>query len=299
MPRLQPATAIAAGMIGLLAPGLASAHFILTTPTNWMTQVPGPGGGSPQKTGPCGNEVVAGQMPTGIISPVRAGQQVSVTVDATVAHPGWWRVALVEGRSSSQTLTSLPDPVPQAGTNCTPAIMANPVWSPTQHILADGLGLPANAPAMGVQQSGTPTFQVTIPQNATCTDASPCSLQVIMVMTDHPVNNCYYHHCADISFQTGNADGGATGTGGATGAGGSGTGSGGSATSGGGGQAGMGGSAAMGSAGNSGTGGGAAGSGSGGSSGGGCSIATGKMEWATGALTLLALAAFTRRRARK
>jgi hypothetical protein len=74
--------------------------------------------------------------------------------------------------------------------------MSNPVWSPTQPILADGL--PAGSTA-STQQSGTQTFQVTIPKSATCTSARPCTLQVIMVMTDHPANDCYYHHCADIS----------------------------------------------------------------------------------------------------
>jgi len=215
MPRLAMPAALAAATIGLLTPALAHAHFILTAPTNWMTQVQGPGGGAPQKTGPCGNETGTGQTPTGAVTSVQRGQTVSVTVESTVAHIGWWRVALKEGASSTQTQTSLPDP---QATTCTPPIMANPVWSPTQPVLADGLGLPAGA-TQGVNQTGTQTYQVTIPQSANCTTASPCALQVIMVMNDHqvPANNCYYHHCADIAI--GDAT---TGTGGATGTGGSG-----------------------------------------------------------------------------
>jgi hypothetical protein len=58
--------------------------------------------------------------------------------------------------------------------------------------------LPAGSVA-STNQSGSKTFQVTIPQNASCTTARPCTLQVIMVMTDHPANDCYYHHCADIT----------------------------------------------------------------------------------------------------
>jgi MYXO-CTERM domain-containing protein len=140
-----------------------------------------------------------------MVTAVMPGQTLSVSVTSTIAHPGWWRIALHEGASSTQTLTTLPDPVPMAGTNCTPAIMMNPVWSPTQPVLADGL--PAGS-TVDTVQSGSKTFQVTIPQNANCSTAKPCSLQVIMVMTDHPPNNCYYHHCADITTSGGAADAG-------------------------------------------------------------------------------------------
>jgi MYXO-CTERM domain-containing protein len=58
--------------------------------------------------------------------------------------------------------------------------------------------LPAGSTA-STQQTGTQTFQITIPASAVCTSAQPCTLQVIMVMTDHPASDCYYHHCADIS----------------------------------------------------------------------------------------------------
>jgi MYXO-CTERM domain-containing protein len=187
---------------------------------------------------------------------VMPGQTLSVSVTSTIAHPGWWRIALHEGASSTQTLTTLPDPVPMAGTNCTPAIMMNPVWSPTQPVLADGL--PAGS-GVNTVQSGSKTFQVTIPQNANCTTAKPCSLQVIMVMTDHPPNNCYYHHCADISSQAISTDGGmptdagkdvSIGSGGSGGAGGASTGGGGSGN-----NAGTGGSTGAGGSSESGTGG--------------------------------------------
>jgi hypothetical protein len=200
-PSLQarPLIAILAGAaITILTSARAEAHFKLTAPACWMSQ---DGVGGPQKNGPCaavpntGLGDIAG-TPTGMVTGVLPGQTLSVSVTATIGHPGWYRIALVEGPSSTQTLTSLPDPRAQAGTNCTPAIMANPVWSPTQPILADGLP-PGSTPT--TQQSGSKTFQVTIPQNAKCTTASACTLQVIMVMTDHPADDCYYHHCADIT----------------------------------------------------------------------------------------------------
>jgi hypothetical protein len=208
MPRLNVTAALAAGTLGMLAPVAAHAHFILSAPMNWMTTT---SDGTPQKMAPCGNETQAGTMKTNAVTNVQAGQKVMVTVNATIAHMGWWRIALHEGAASTQTTTTLPDP---PGTTCTPTIMTNPVWSATQPILYDGLGLPAGN-TTGVNQSGTQNYQVTIPAGASCTTAAPCTLQVIMVMTDHTYPSCYYHHCADITV-------GGAGTTGAGGAGGSG-----------------------------------------------------------------------------
>ncbi len=188
----------AASAIGILAPSTAEAHFKLTAPPSWLSQ---DSVGGPQKNGPCAAVPNTGLgdstgTPTKVVTVLQSGQMVPVSVAVTVGHPGWFRIALVEGPSSSQTLSTLADPQAQAGTNCTPAILKNPVWSPTQPILADGL--PAGSTAT-TQQTGNQTFQVTIPTTATCTSTKPCTLQVIMVMTDHPSNDCYYHHCADIS----------------------------------------------------------------------------------------------------
>lgn len=185
--------------ITMLISAEAEAHFKINMPMSWMSQDTV---GGPQKTGPCA--AVANTSlgdspgtPTNMVTVFQSGQTIPISVTATIAHPGWWRVALVEGASATQTLTTLPDPQAQKGTNCTPAIMANPVWSPTQPIIADGL--PAGSVA-ATQQKGTLTLQVKLPENATCTNASPCTLQVIMVMTDHPAADCYYHHCANIAF---------------------------------------------------------------------------------------------------
>ncbi len=179
-------------------PSTAHAHFKIDSPASWMSQ---DSVGGPQKNGPCAaqpNTALGDSAgtPTKTVTVLQSGQTVPVSITVTVTHPGWFRIALVEGASSTHTLSSLPDPQAQAGTNCTPAIMKDPVWSPTQPVIADGL--PAGSTAT-TQQSGNQTFQVTIPKSATCTSAQPCTLQVIMVMTDHPANDCYYHHCADIS----------------------------------------------------------------------------------------------------
>jgi MYXO-CTERM domain-containing protein len=190
---------LAFGAVGVLVPSPADAHFKIDAPPSWMSQDTV---GGPQKTGPCGAVPNTGLgdtagTPTNTVSVVQSGQPISVSVTVTVPHPGWFRFALAEGASSTQTLATIADPQAQTGTNCTPAILANPIWSPTQPIIADGL--PAGSTA-GTVQSGNQTFSVTIPESASCTGAQPCTLQVIMVMTDHPAGDCYYHHCADISI---------------------------------------------------------------------------------------------------
>jgi hypothetical protein len=199
-------------VLGLLTPTAAHAHFKLNAPASWMSQ---DSVGGPQKTGPCAavaNTALGDSpgTPTNAVTALPSGQTVSVSVTATVAHPGWYRIALAEGASATQTLSTLADPRAQMGTNCTPAIMSNPVWSSTQPVIADGL--PAGSTA-STQQAGNQTFQVTIPKGVSCPSTQPCSLQVIMVMTDHPASDCYYHHCADISIEsTTDAGGGAVGT---------------------------------------------------------------------------------------
>jgi len=205
------ALGLAVGAIGILTSSPAEAHFKLTAPASWLSQ---DSVGGPQKNGPCAaspNTALGDPVgtPTKVVTALQSSQTVPVSVAVTVGHPGWFRIALVEGPSSSQTLSTLADPQAQAGTNCTPAIMKNPVWSPTQPVIADGL--PAGSTA-STQQSGTQTFQVTLPKGVSCTSTQPCSLQVIMVMTDHPASDCYYHHCADISIgSTTDAGGGAVG----------------------------------------------------------------------------------------
>jgi hypothetical protein len=205
---LSAASGLAAGGLVVFSSARASAHFVLDAPACWMSQDPT---GYPQKEGPCAATLSPNLEPastpldpTGAVTAFRTGQTVTVTVTATIPHPGWYRVSLVSGKSASQTLTTLPDP-PQTVSTCTPTILTNPVWSPTQPVIADDLLGGAAAP-MDKPQS----FAVQLPANATCTAANPCTLQVIMVMTDHPANDCYYHHCADITIGAG-ADSGASG----------------------------------------------------------------------------------------
>jgi hypothetical protein len=172
------ALALGTGAAALVVPATANAHFMLKAPACWESQ---DAVGGPQKNGPCAatpNTSLGDTpgTPSGIVTAFQSGESITVQVNVTVAHPGWFRIALVQGSSASQTLQSLPDPKAQAGTNCTPVIMSNPVWSPTQPILADGLPAGSNANTM---QRGMQSFQVTLPPNAVCTSANPCALQVI------------------------------------------------------------------------------------------------------------------------
>jgi len=290
MSRLKLAVAFSVASLSLSAPRLAEAHYKLVAPTNWWTQA---SDGSPQKTIPCGNvnesAISAGTTATGIVNVYQSGQPVTVTVTATVQHPGWWRISLREGAASTQTATSFPDPpelgAPNSALQCTPPFINNPVWSPTQPVIADKLGIPAATPTSTTTvQSGTQTYQVMIPAAAHCSMAAPCTLQVLMIMTDHTFPTCNYHHCADMALAgsatgtggaTGTTDAGthdaSAGTGGKTGAGGSTTtGAGGSTTTGSGGSTmtGAGGSTTAGSGGTTGGGSGGATAGEGGSSGG-------------------------------
>jgi hypothetical protein len=181
--------AIVAGVV-TLGPATARAHFSLDTPACFMTQ---DATGFPQKGAPCGPPDSPAGTLTMKVTAYTPGQTIMVHVTPTIPHPGWYRIALVTGKSSSQTATSLPNP---PGTTCNPPKVTNPVWSPTQPVIAD------NLPSLSTPQ----TFSVKLPDGVTCTTAQPCTLQVVMVMTDHTYPSCYYHHCADITI--GGGDGG-------------------------------------------------------------------------------------------
>ena len=173
--RLNRAATISVGSLSLLlAPALAEAHFQLVAPTNWWTQdLSAASQGGPQKTPPCGSPSEVATTATGVVNVYQSGQPVTITVRSTIAHPGWWRISLREGAASTQTATSFPDPpemgAPNSALQCTPAFIDNPVWSATQPVIADKLGIPANNPTSTTTvQSGTQNYQVMIPAAAHC-----------------------------------------------------------------------------------------------------------------------------------
>ena len=180
-------SALAVLAVGLLAQGSARAHFVLQAPANWADQ---DGTGSPQKSAPCGQaDPGVTANPTGTVTAFAPGDSVTVTINETVTHPGHYRVAL-----STTGQNGLPaDPtVTAVGTDqCGMAATQNP---PVFPVLADGMLDHTSA------FSGPQSFTVTLPTDVTCT--SNCVLQVIEFMSNHGAP-CFYHHCADVTIQSG------------------------------------------------------------------------------------------------
>ena len=171
----------------------SDAHFELVAPPSWMSQ---DSLGSPQKLGPCGDELdgTDAATPSGIVSAYQVGDTITVTVDEKVFHPGHYRIAL--GVNGPGDLPAEPGVDAGTGTPCGTAEIEDP---PVFPVLADNV-FPHTAPFSGPQ-----TTTVKLPPNVTCAN---CTLQVIEFMSNHPLNNpggCFYHHCANISV---GADGG-------------------------------------------------------------------------------------------
>jgi MYXO-CTERM domain-containing protein len=165
----------------------AVAHFRLIEPGNWVVQSTD---GSPQKTGPCGNE--SPQNPSNVVTQFRPGDTITIQLNETVYHPGHYRVALAVNAP-----TELPPAPPvTAGTSAcgSTVIQQNPAFP----VLADGM-LQHSQPFTGQQ-----SFQVKLPTDVTCT---ACTLQIIEFMSSHAAP-CFYYHCAKISIQGSPGDGG-------------------------------------------------------------------------------------------
>lgn len=191
----------AAGAAAMTVSVPADAHFVLQTPINWVTS--NTGDGTPEKTAPCGNETARlanglASAPSGVINAFTPNADgtttVSITINEVVPHAGWYRVSLVPGRASTQTIATLPDP-PTPANSCAATIAANPALP----IVADNQLNHQGA------FSAPQTFSVTLPAGIDCTMASPCTLQVVEVMNDggHFPPGCFYHHCADVALTAG------------------------------------------------------------------------------------------------
>jgi MYXO-CTERM domain-containing protein len=232
-------TAAALALVAFLYAQRSEAHFNLIMPPPADSATDG-GKGAP----PCGPTTASN-----VVTSVQGGHAITLQLDETVLHPGWYRVAL-----SINSRSELPaDPmVTVSGGNSTNAMyMTNPVFP----VLADHL--------FNHTSGTTPihySMSLMLP-NVTCTK---CTLQVIEFMNMHgsnPGGGYFYHHCADLKitadpsmpiFEPPSPDGGVPDAGGT---GGSGTGAGGRGGQGGGGTGAGGRGGATGSAGTNGTGG--------------------------------------------
>jgi uncharacterized protein (TIGR03382 family) len=204
-----------------LASATASAHFNLMAPT--PTAKVNTGGGKGAR--PCGPDTG-----TGDVTPVTGGSELTITLAETVAHDGFYRVALsIKARTElppdnvvydSKNVVLPPNGMP-SGTSDHADFEAVPKFP----VLADNMFPHKGAPP--------PMFtgKVTLP-NVTC---DKCTLQVIEFMTPHGYNGpeasgggYFYHHCADLKITAdpnkpifdpnGAGGGGAGGSGGAGGA---------------------------------------------------------------------------------
>jgi hypothetical protein len=161
----------------------ARAHFALQAPACWMSQ---DAVGTPLKMAPCGDE--GGGTATGKVTTYQEGQMITVTINETIFHPGHYRISLATTDRSQLP----PEPVPTANCGSVP-VQTTPVFP----VLADGLFTHTTA------FTAPQTVQIKLPANVTCTH---CTLQVIQFMsnqTPNPTGGCFYHHCADLTIQTG------------------------------------------------------------------------------------------------
>src|SRR4051812_41309696 len=115
------ACALAGGAVALLSAPSAEAHFVLQNPPSWYSQ---DGLGSPQKLGPCGNE--GGGTVTGMVTDVKAGDTITITITETIYPPAHSRTAIAQDPSQ---LPAEPVVTPGSGTPCgTVPIMNPPVF---------------------------------------------------------------------------------------------------------------------------------------------------------------------------
>jgi hypothetical protein len=174
----------------LASASAAHAHFLLNAPASATEQDEF---GTPQKSAPCGLSDTAGvpdeSVPTGMITTVRTGSVLTVSIRETIFHPGHFRVALAQDRAG---LPADPTVTPGSTSPCG-SVMIDP--APVLPVLADGQLV--HTSALGNREV---TFDVQLPPGMTCTN---CVLQVTQFMSNHPLNNpggCFYHHCAAITI---------------------------------------------------------------------------------------------------
>lgn len=182
------ATWIALAFAMASLPAWVHAHFLLLEPVPTLVQNQL---GDPQKLGPCGGTSANAGTPTQVVSRVKGGTPLHLTIRETIFHPGHYRVALVVNGPSELPAN------PEASTRPTergPYSVAAPIQNPAlPPVLADGL-FPHTARPTDLLQADVPL------PNITC---KKCTLQVTQFMAEHGVNRdggFYYHHCAELEI---------------------------------------------------------------------------------------------------
>ena len=187
----------------LLVSSSSLAHIHLDAPGSFQTL---DALGNPQKTEPCGG---AG-TPSGVVTTVMAGSQLTVSWRETILHPGHFRIGIA--RQQSDFMTPIPV-LNMGGANCQSAPIQS---SPSYPTLVDGLYQHTTA-APGNMYSTT----VTVPMMS----CDNCVLQLMQFMSAHSPP-CFYYQCAALKIVMPDAGTGTGGGGGSTGGGGGATGGG-------------------------------------------------------------------------
>ncbi|MDF3072206.1 MAG: hypothetical protein K0R38_7807 [Polyangiaceae bacterium] len=197
----------------VLCSSVASAHFDLIEPKPSDKSTDG-GKGAP----PCGPAA-----DSGIVTAVTGGSELTISVNETISHPGFYRIALaLKDRSELPEDNVVRDkdgkvlmPLTGPGSSATADFQATPKFP----VLADNLWPHTNGTVKMF------THKLTLP-NVNC---DKCTLQVIEFMAQHGPDY-FYRHCADLKITADpskpifDPSAPAGGGGGAAGAGGSGAG---------------------------------------------------------------------------
>lgn len=166
----------------VLSTGAASAHFDLIEPKPADQSTDGGKGGPP--CGPTAD--------SGVVTPVTGGTEITISVNETVTHPGFYRVALALADRKDLPLDNvvrdkdgnvLPPSGP--GQSVSADVQATPVFP----VLADNLFAHTDGSKKMFSQ------KVQLP-NVNC---DKCTLQVIEFMAQHGPQY-FYHHCADLKI---------------------------------------------------------------------------------------------------
>lgn len=166
----------------------ASAHFRLLKPASWVKE---DSQGNPQKVSPCG--AAKGDTPelTNAVTTYHAGEEISVEWVGTIAHPGYFRIALAANRDD------LKDPTVKQGADCSFKEETDLPKGASGNVLADGI-LFRSRNGFSEAQGKMFSTKVTLP-NEPCEN---CTLQVMQVMENdlQAISNCYYLHCANLKI---------------------------------------------------------------------------------------------------
>jgi hypothetical protein len=185
------------GALGvLLLSTTAHAHFKVLQPASWLKE---DSLGGPQKGSPCGpgntrpflGDDVQPVPVSDEVTTFHAGETISVQLQETVYHPGYFRIAFAKTRAADATTTDFPNPPLSDPDNCLFDKAAVKTGA-HDNVLADGLFMveEQSAPGRSLMQD------VKLP-NEPCED---CTLQIVQVMEAHPAQSCFYFHCADIAI---------------------------------------------------------------------------------------------------